>query len=79
VKEEWMVLRNPTDSNREGWQCDAANAERGAAWLGRIYAQNQAGVKDMLASQRDFGALGSLFCASFPSPRPPANGLTRLG
>ncbi|KAF2125797.1 hypothetical protein P153DRAFT_369794 [Dothidotthia symphoricarpi CBS 119687] len=40
--------------SREGWQCDDANLQRGAAWLDRIYKHNMQNINDSLAAQRDF-------------------------
>lgn len=40
--------------SRERWQCDDANAKRGADWLNRLYSHNMEGINKALASQRDF-------------------------
>ncbi|OCK80492.1 hypothetical protein K432DRAFT_393012 [Lepidopterella palustris CBS 459.81] len=41
--------------SRENWQCDAANYERGTAWLGRIYTHNMAPIDEKFKAQKDFG------------------------
>ncbi|KAH7392078.1 hypothetical protein DE146DRAFT_679574 [Phaeosphaeria sp. MPI-PUGE-AT-0046c] len=53
------AITRPEDKDysfsREGWQCDEANAKRGAEWQGRIYKpDNQQNIDNVLASQRDF-------------------------
>ncbi|OAK99181.1 hypothetical protein IQ06DRAFT_294595 [Phaeosphaeriaceae sp. SRC1lsM3a] len=53
------AITKPEDKDysfsREGWQCDEANAKRGAEWQGRIYKpDNQQNIDNVLASQRDF-------------------------
>lgn len=42
---------------REGWQCDAANHERGAAWMQKLYARNTSGTLDLFAAHKDFSWL----------------------
>lgn len=39
---------------REGWQCDQANLDRGAAWMRKLYSRDTSGTLDLFASHRDF-------------------------
>ncbi|OJJ45454.1 hypothetical protein ASPZODRAFT_134108 [Penicilliopsis zonata CBS 506.65] len=41
-------------STRPGWQCDQANHDRGADWLGKIYTRNLEGTMDLFAAHKDF-------------------------
>lgn len=44
--------------NREGWQCDEANLQRGEAWLGRLYKHNLQGtINNTLDANKDFGTI----------------------
>ncbi|KAJ5101884.1 hypothetical protein NUU61_004106 [Penicillium alfredii] len=42
---------------RDGWQCDQANHERGAAWMQKLYARNTTGTLDLFAAHPDFAWL----------------------
>lgn len=42
---------------REGWQCDTANHERGAAWMQKLYARNTSGTLNLFAAHKDFAWL----------------------
>lgn len=39
---------------REGWQCDAANHERGQEWFRKIYTRNSADLMALFDSHKDF-------------------------
>lgn len=42
---------------REGWQCDQANHDRGAAWMQKLYSRDTSGTLNLFASHRDFSWL----------------------
>jgi hypothetical protein len=39
---------------REGWQCDQANHDRGAAWMQKLYSRNTTGTLNLFAAHKDF-------------------------
>jgi hypothetical protein len=42
---------------REGWQCDQANHDRGAAWMQKLYSRNTTGTLNLFAAHKDFSWL----------------------
>ncbi|KAK7931799.1 hypothetical protein PG985_002511 [Apiospora marii] len=46
--------KDPSPATREGWQCDAANLERGLGWMRKIYTGDTNSTIALFDDHRDF-------------------------